>query len=213
MDGLVSYWEQDPISFVIIGVLAAAILSIIIGNLRSPSHIYRNFDRLIDRIATVLNVAAAALIMVMAWMVLVDVVALAFEIPVQGVTELIADSVIVVLFMQIPLAIRRGGMIRTTLLYDNANQFIKNTIDFVSYSLGFIFFACIAFGGWENMIIGFQRQEFENVGNFTIPLWPLRYVTTWFSVLAATIYALELANIFLKTPEERVAQHGEATAH
>jgi len=41
-----------------------------------------------------------------------------FSMPLLGATEIIKNSVVSITFLQIPLAIYRGGMIRTTLIYD-----------------------------------------------------------------------------------------------
>jgi TRAP-type C4-dicarboxylate transport system permease small subunit len=215
MDMLVAYWVTDPISFVIIGVFIAAILAIALSNPRSPMQIFNNIDSAVDRLASLLNILAAAWILVMAWIVLVDVLALGlvsiehslersrgtilswdFK-PMEGATEIIANSVIVILFAQIPLAIRHGGMIRTTIVYDNAGRKLRNSIDGVAYVLGIMFFAAIAIGGWENMVLGYFRQEFQIAGRGTLPLWPFRYVTVWFSVLACLIYILLFIKLFL----------------
>lgn len=208
----IEYWTVDPISFVIIWLGLAAFLAIVLSNLRSPRQVYYNVDRLIDKLATLLNVIAAAWIMMMAWLVLIDVIALAMSRPIEGTREIIANSVIVILFAQIPLAVRHGGMIRTTILYDNAGPKLQATIDGLAYILGIIFFVAIAYGGWENMVLGYFRQEFENIGKGTIPLWPFRYIYVWFSVLAAIVYGLMLIGLFAKTADQRVTEEAEGAA-
>ena len=209
MDAFVDYWDKDPVSFVILGVLLATVLSIGVPNLLRPGQIYMNIDRAVEKFARLLNMIAAAWIMVMAWVVLIDVIALANRTPIQGAREFLSNSVIAILFAQIPLAIRHGGMIRTTIVYDNAGPRIKGWIDGISFALGMIFFTAIAVGGWDNMVIGFDRKEFENVGKTTMALWPYRYITVWFSVLAALIYGLMFIKLFIRTYDERLAEEME----
>ncbi|MCZ6605367.1 MAG: TRAP transporter small permease subunit [Alphaproteobacteria bacterium] len=132
MDALLAYWDRDPISFSIIAVVLAAVLAVALTNLRTPKQIYFNIDSAVDKMCLFLNVVAAAWIMMMAWVILVDVVTLALKRPIEGGREIIALSVITILFLQIPLAIRHGGMIRTTIVYDNVGPKIRDVIDVVS---------------------------------------------------------------------------------
>lgn len=212
MEYWVEYWGRDSISFVIIWASIVAVLAIAIANINDVRQILPNIDRAIEKVAVFLNMLAAAWIMTMAWIILVDVIALGIRKPIEGATEFIAASVIVILFAQIPLAIRHGGMIRTTIVYDNAGPKGRAAIDAVAYTLGFIFFIAIAVGGWHNMVIGFERHEFQNIGKGTMPLWPFRYVTVWFSVLAAVIYALMFVNLFVKTADDRAQDEAEGAA-
>ncbi len=204
----VAYWESDRISFIIIWLSFFALIAIIVANIKTPGKILQNIDTAIDKLAIFLNILAAAWIMMMAWVVLIDVIALGIRKPIEGGTEMVANSVIVILFAQIPLAIRHGGMIRTTIIYDNAPKRMKAIIDGFAYILGMIFFAAIANGGWDNMVLGFARHEFQIIGKGTFPLWPFRYVPVWFSVLAVVIYGFLFINLFVKSAEERA--HDEA---
>ena len=145
-------------------------------------------------LSNILNVIAAAWLLVLAFVILYDVLGRAlFNSPFLGAREILGNSVVAILFLQVPLAIHRGNMLRTTLIYDLLGQSSKRVIDIVTFLLGMGFFIAVGIGGWADMITGWRIREFEGIGALEIPVYPLRSMTVFLSFFAAIAYALLVA--------------------
>jgi len=155
-------------------------------------------DTVVERITRFCNTVAAAWLLLLAFVVLFDVVGRdVFDRPFHGTKEVLSNSVVAILFLQIPFAILKGGMIRTTIVYDNAGDMGRRVIDGAAYVLGIVFFAGVGIGGWEDMIMGYTVKEYEGIGAFEFQTWPIRGVTVFWSFLAAFVYVLLLAKVVL----------------
>ena len=74
---------------------------------------------MIGRIAQTTHIVSAFWVLVLAMIIFVDVLGRHFfSHTLLGATEIIRNSVVSITFLQLPLAIYRGGMIRSTILYD-----------------------------------------------------------------------------------------------
>lgn len=109
--------------------------------------------------------------------------------PFPGTHEIVGNSIVGILFLQLPDSIKRGAMLRTTLVYDAASESKKCLIDLVSYALGIVLFLAIIFGGWDAMIVSWQKREIEGAGAFEVPVYPVRTLIIVFSSICALIYA------------------------
>ena len=144
----------------------------------------------------VLNAVAAAWLMLLAMVILYDVVARGvFDVPFMGAHEIVGGSVVGILFLQLPNAIQRNGMARTTLIYDKMHPWGRFVIDGTTSIFGLIFFCAIAIGGWPDMVIGWQIGEFEGIGALEVPVYPIRTLTVALSALSALVYLLFLTDL------------------
>ncbi len=158
--------------------------------------------RSIDALTRVLNVLAAMWLMLLTVVILVDVVGrFGFNSPLPGAREIVGNSVVAILFLQIPLAVLRGGMIRTTFVYDLVGPNGKRIIDGLTFILGIAFFVAVGVGGWPDMIMGWRVREFEGIGALEIPVYPVRTIAVFLSFLAAIVYLLLLIGVALPKKE------------
>ena len=80
---------------------------------------YQRATTSIGRVAQTTHVISAFWVLVLALIIFVDVTGrYLFSLPLLGAAEIIKNSVVSITFLQLPLAIYRGGMIKTTLIYD-----------------------------------------------------------------------------------------------
>ena len=85
----------------------------------------------------ILNAIAAIWLALLAFIILYDVVGRGvFNSPLSGAREVIGNSVVAILFLQIPLAIQRGSMIRTTFIYDLSGRTGRRIINSVMEGTG-----------------------------------------------------------------------------
>jgi TRAP-type mannitol/chloroaromatic compound transport system permease small subunit len=114
--------------------------------------------------------------------------------PLDGVAELVATSIVVIVFLQLPATLRHGRMSRADLFIDpfiqrrpRAGKRLR-----ALFSLAGIF-ACgvIAYATWPLLARAWDDSEFFGVeGVFTFPTWPMRAVVLLGAVLAALQYVL-----------------------
>ena len=114
--------------------------------------------------------------------------------PIDGVAELVAASIIVIVFLQLPGTLRHGRMSRADLFLDpfmakRPRAGLRLRALFSVFGI----FACavIAYATWPLLVRSWADNEFLGIeGVFTFPTWPMRFVVTLGSFLAAVQYAL-----------------------
>lgn len=114
--------------------------------------------------------------------------------PIDGVAEMVAMSIVVIVFLQLPSTLRHGRMSRADLFIDPfvrrrpaAGRRLRSF-----YSLAGVF-ACgvIAYASWKPFLRAWSNDEFLGIeGVFTFPMWPMRAIVILGAVLAAVQYLL-----------------------
>lgn len=137
---------------------------------------------------SLLNAAAAIWAFVLAFVILADVLGRIFGYSVQGTVELVANSIVAIVFLQFPLTIVRGSFLRSTVIYDAVSDRGRQIIDLLSCLLGLGIFVAIAWGGWADMITSFRIGEFEGEGALRVPVYPTRAIIFVMSVLSVLCY-------------------------
>ena len=105
------------------------------------------------KVARYIHILSSVWVLILAAVILVDVTGrVLFSQPLPGTKEVLQNSVIAVTFLQIPLAIFSGSMLRTTLLIDLLPTFIKKLIRTIALALGFALFAAIGYATFPEAI-------------------------------------------------------------
>lgn len=149
-----------------------------------------------ERLTRALNALAAGWLMLLALIILYDVVGRGvFDAPFLGAHEIVGNSVVGILFLQLPFAIHSGGMVRTTLVYGKLGRWGRMLIDLGVGVAGVAFFLAIGLGGWSDMVTGWRIGEYEGIGALEVPVYPIRTITVFLSFLSAFIYLLFVLNL------------------
>jgi len=163
-------------------------------------------QRIVGAFARALNVMSAVWLASVALLILYDVVGReAFGSPFHGTNEIVSNSVVSILFLQLPLSILTRSSLRTTILYDHVGDWGKALIEATSYILAATLFLVIAIGSWPNMIEGWAIGEQEGSGIIEIPVYPIRTLVVFASIVGVAVCAL-LTFQALTRPHEFVAQ-------
>lgn len=117
-----------------------------------------------------------------------------FNQPIDGVAEMVAASIIVIVFLQLPSTLRHGRMSRADLFLDpfllkRPRAGLRLRAVFSLFGI----FACgiIAYATWPIAMRAWTNNEFLGIeGVFTFPTWPMRFVVVLGAALAAAQYAL-----------------------
>jgi TRAP-type C4-dicarboxylate transport system permease small subunit len=163
------------------------------------------FVRLLDRgmgiIVAASNALASFWILVMTAMVVVDVTGrFAFNAPLNGATEIVTESVVAVLYMQIAYTLRSGRMTRSDALYSRLLETrprLGQTLGLLFNAAGACLMAAIMSAGWHRWLDAYRSDFYIGViGVFTFPEWPmLLIVFLGCGFTAIQFFALAVDNV------------------
>lgn len=165
-------------------------------------------QKTIGRIARATHVVSAAWVLVLAVIIFIDVCGrYFFGLPLLGATEIIKNSVVSITFLQLPLAIYRNGMIRTTLVYGLVGADWQRILRTFTNVMGLLFFLGTAFSAWGPALEALGVSEYEGEGALRVPTYPVRFLVVATSLFAAYVYAYL---IYLDWTGRRAAHDQEA---
>jgi len=154
-----------------------------------------------DRLSKFLMIAAAAWAFGLAFLVMGNIVGrYVFDYPIYGTAEIVAASIVIVVFLQAGYAIRSRSMLKADFLVEHLPDKVQRTLLAFGYLLGAAFFLMIITGGWEESIASWVDGEYEGEGALRVPSWPARWTVMVGSGLAMMNY-LVMAYIDVFNPE------------
>ncbi len=138
-------------------------------------------DRAFSSFVAGLNSVGTVLIFALVVMINFDVFSrFLFNAPINGVTELVELSIVAIVFLQLPDAVRTGRLTRSDGLYSRLQQRnprLGHMLGIFFDLAGAVFFSTIIIGGVPRFIDAWQRGYFSgNKGIFVVPVWPVRLV-------------------------------------
>lgn len=153
--------------------------------------------RLTDRITKILMVLAAFWAFVLCFVTLADIICRALNFPLQGTKELIANSVVIIVFLQIGFAVRSRSMLGADFLVRFFSNNTQRYLSVLGLLMGALFFAILFKGGIAPALRSFANGEFDGEGALRVPVWPARFTILIGSALAVLNYlALAAIEIF-----------------
>lgn len=112
-----------------------------------------------------------------------------FNAPLQGVSEIVANSIVAIVFLQAAHTLMSGRMTRTDILMgwlEDERPFAAACIRVLFHLAGVFVFALIAQGTWPKLVDAWVEGEFFGAqGVFTAPVWPIKACLFGGSVLMA----------------------------
>ena len=154
-----------------------------------------------DRLSKFLMVVAAAWAFGLAFLVMGNIIGrTVFDSPIYGTAEIVAASIVIVVFLQVGYAIRSRSMLKADFLVIHLPPKVQRILLGIGYMLGAAFFLMIITGGWEESILSYVEGEYEGEGALRVPSWPARWTVLIGSALAMINY-LVMAYIDVFKPE------------
>ncbi len=135
--------------------------------------------RLLDGATQACNLAGSLLILVVTLAVGADVLGRgAFGAPIPGVPELVTLSIVAIVFLQGPAALRAGRLPRA----EAADVFLKESAPGLARALadlgdlaGAAIMGVVLWASWPIAVRAWERGEFVGaVGDVTAPVWPVK---------------------------------------
>lgn len=145
----------------------------------------------VTKVARMIHILSSVWVFILALVILVDVFGrILFLQPLPGTKEILQNSVILVTFLQLPLAVLSGSMLRTTLVVDMLPPNGQRLLRTLCYLLGFALFAAIGFATLPEAMDALRIGEYEGEGSLRIYTWPIRFLIMGTAVFAAGAYLL-----------------------
>ena len=166
--------------------------------------------RCLDGVTQGLNVIGSGLILLLMILVGVDVAGRNLAgAPVAGVPELVTLSIVAIVFLQIPQALRAGRLTRSDALMSwlerhspLIGKWLETLFDLVSMAVVWV----IVSTTWPIFARAWERGEFIGaLGDFTAPTWPVKLTI----LIGGTMLILQFAARILRRwtlPPETEAQ-------
>lgn len=144
---------------------------------------------MLGRAAQWCHVVSAFWVVVLALIIFVDVSGrYLFSMPLLGAAEIIKNSVVSITFLQLPLAIYRGSMLKTTLILEAVKPNSQRILRTLGNILGMLFFLATAYSAWHPFVEAWNIGEYEGEGALRVPTYPVRFLLVITTAFAAWVY-------------------------
>jgi TRAP-type C4-dicarboxylate transport system permease small subunit len=153
------------------------------------------FLRAIDTLTKATMVFAAFCAFGMAFLILTDVIARNTGHRFVGVPEYVRNTLIVIIFLQLPYAVRIRSMLAVDIFVSTLPQFIRAPLAAIGYLLGVAFFGALAAGAFGPAVDAWVKGEYEGEGVVEVAAWPARFAIVYGSALAAFHYAMRVVDV------------------
>lgn len=153
-------------------------------------------ERPLTFVAKTLHIISSGWVLVLAGIIFVDVVGRAlFNQPLLGTAEIVKNSVVAITFLQIPLAILIGAMLRTTIILDAVGPRVRKMIELAACLLGVAFFVALAVGSYEPLLEAWRIGEYEGEGAMRVATYPVRAIVLVMAVFSAGAFLWQISRI------------------
>lgn len=141
------------------------------------------------RLARGLHMISALWTVALALLVFADVTGRGlFGQPVPGTKEILQNSVVTIAFLQFPLAVYSGSMLRTPILLEALPPRGRKLLRAFGGLLGFAVLASLVWATWPSFVQAYQIGEYEGEGSLRVATWPVRGVIAVMGGFAAFAY-------------------------
>ena len=112
--------------------------------------------------------------------------------PVRGATELVALSIVGIVFLQLPDTLHSGGLTRATVILDSLQARrprVAALLQAIHHLIGAAFMLVILRAAWAPLLESVRIREYVGaIGDFTAPVWPVRLITLIGLAMTALVF-------------------------
>ncbi len=146
--------------------------------------------RLTDQLTKLLMVLGAIWAFFLCFFILADIIFRALNMPISGTKEIVANSVVIIVFMQVGYAVRSGAMLRADFLVATMPPLARRILLIIALLAGAAFFLFLLKAGIKPALRSFANNEFDGEGALRVPVWPARFAILVGGGLAGINYLL-----------------------
>lgn len=141
------------------------------------------------RVARTIHMVSAFWAIGLALLIFIDVMGRAlFSSPLPGTKEIIQNSVVSIAFLQLPLAIYSGSMLRTTIFSDALPPLGRKILRSLTAILGAAVFFGIMKSTYPSFLDAYRIGEYEGEGSLRVATWPVRGIVLVMCVFSLWAY-------------------------
>ena len=153
------------------------------------------FSRLVDRITAVLSVLGTLLILAVMLLITADVIGrFFFGHPIAGVPEMVAMSILAIVFLQIANTTAQGKLTRSDALLGALHRHsprLAEGFDALLHLAGAVLLSTLVTAFYPLFLRSYGRGEMVGtVGQFLAPIWPVHGIVLLGAALMALVFAL-----------------------
>ncbi len=161
----------------------------------------RAFLRWLDRLTQVANVCGSLLISALIVLIGADVLGRnLFNTPIAGVPEMVTLSIVAIVFLQAPQALKAGRMTRSDAVigYVSARlPRLASALETLYDALAMIVVGAILYATFPIFMRAWNRSEFVGAaGDFTAPTWPVKVMILIGCILLVLQFAARIVRRF-----------------
>jgi TRAP-type C4-dicarboxylate transport system permease small subunit len=150
------------------------------------------FQDAVDALAKLTMVAAAFCAFGLAFLILTDVLARNSGYTFVGVPEYVRNTLIVIIFLQLPYAVRVRSMLVVDIFVGTLPNSARLALAIFGYVLGIAFFGALTYGAFEPAVNAWVKGEVEGEGVVEVAAWPAKFAIVYGCALATVLYALRI---------------------
>jgi len=156
----------------------------------------------LDAVTLASNVAGSLLIMALVVLIAADVAGRnLLGAPISGVPELVSLSIVAIVFLQAPQALKAGRMTRSDGVIDILHArfpAVARGLETLFDLTGIAVLSAILYAHWPMMMRAWVRGDFVGaVGDFTAPTWPVKAMLTLGCILLALQFGARILRRWL----------------
>lgn len=160
--------------------------------------------RWLDLLTQLANICGSMLITGLVLLIGADVLSRnLFNAPISGVPEMVTLSIVAIVFLQAPQALKSGRMTRSDALigyFEHRRPRLVRTLETIFDFLGAIVVGAILYATWPIFVKAWTRSEFVGAaGDFTAPVWPVKLMILIGASLLLLQFLARIVRRFSKT--------------
>ena len=162
--------------------------------------VIQKIDAVHQTVLSICNSIGSALIFMLMVLIVWDVLGrVLFNIPLKGTPELVANSIIIITFLQIPFVLYKKRHIRSTMIYDQLPVATRHGIDIAVSVVGIVLFSLLITSSWGKFVVSISIGEFEGEGALRVPAAPGRFALIFGSALMILEFAFFIVRVLTGT--------------
>lgn len=150
-----------------------------------------------DGTLTTLNFIGTIWIFIIMLIIMYDVVSRNFfNAPFVGTAEIVRNTIVIILFLQITDVLRRGQHVRATIIYDKLSDKGKLILLTFACTLGAVLFGLMAYVSWPPAMEALMTNQYEGEGALRVPTFPARFAIVIGSALMCIQFLVMIHDAF-----------------
>ena len=143
-----------------------------------------------DQLTKLLMILGAVWAFFLCFFILADIITRAMNMPISGTKEIVANSVVIIVFLQVGFAVRSNSMLRADFLVATLPKPAQKALLIFALALGAALFFFLMKAGIKPAVRSFVNGEFDGEGVLRVPVWPTRWMIVFGAGLAGLNYTL-----------------------